>query len=68
MNLIKKCNPGFYPKRTCIVINRFFHDKDIKRECYPIHQEFKKSKNVEDFKKFVATKKSKSMKEILKQI
>ena len=54
----KKCNPGFYPKRTCIVINKRWGEKEIRRECYAIDQECrKKSKNDEDFKKCVETEK-----------
>ena len=54
----KKCNPGFYPKRTCIVVNRDFGDKNIIRSCYPIHQECKKkTKNDEEFKRCMETEK-----------
>jgi len=53
----KKCNPGFYPKRKCIVYERW-GTKKLNRECYPIDQKCKKkSKNDEDFKRCVETEK-----------
>ena len=47
----KKCDPGFYPKRTCLG-NKRMDNLNLKRECYPIDEECKKkSKNDEDFKR-----------------
>ena len=48
----KKCETGFFPKRTCLVNKIRTGDLNLKREFFPIDEEFKKkSKKDEDFKR-----------------
>jgi len=50
----KKCNPGFYPKRICHEITRqLYPTKEIRRSCYPIHQECKKKQKMMKNLKYV---------------